>query len=215
MVGTALNLDPQDESFGTTAYVTRATFARLQGNDGLVNEETVLHFRSGADAAAVHRRLKVATPLGLTDESLPTRPAAVANIAEIGRVPTMLAIVLGVIGVVAVAHAVVLAVRRRRRALAVLAALGMTQGQRLRIVLAMATTMILLGLLIGVPIGLILGSYVWNLMASGLRVGFDANVPILAVLGVSVLGVALTLLIALLPARDAAHVRPAPLLRAG
>lgn len=215
VVGTALNLDPQDESFGTTAYVTRSTFDALRGNEGLVNEETVLHFHDGADAQAVHRRLKIATPLGLTDESLPTRPAAVANVAEIGKVPTMLAIVLGIIGIVAVAHAVVLAVRRRRRSLAVLAALGMTQGQRLRIVLAMATTMILVGLVIGIPLGLMLGSYVWNLMASGLRVGFEANVPILAVGGVALLGIVLTLLVALLPARDAAHVRPAPLLRAG
>jgi hypothetical protein len=215
VVGTALNLDPQDESFGTTAYVTRSTFVALRGNGGLVNEETVLHLRPEADAAVVHRRLKIATPLGLTDESLPTRPAAVANVAEIGKVPTMLAVVLGIIGMVAVAHAVVLAVRRRRRALAVLAALGMTQGQRLRIVLAMATTMILLGLTIGIPLGLLLGSYVWNLMATGLRVGFEANVPVLGVCGVALAGIALTLLVALLPARDAARVRPAPLLRAG
>jgi putative ABC transport system permease protein len=215
VVGTALNLDPQDESFGTTAYVTRPTFEALRGNEGIVNEETVLHFRAGADAQAVHRRLKIATPLGLTDESLPTRPAAVANVAEIGKVPTMLAVVLGIIGIVAAAHAVVLAVRRRRRSLAVLAALGMTQGQRLRIVLAMATTMILVGLVIGIPLGLMLGSYVWNLMATGLRVGFEGNVPLLAVGGVALLGIMLTLLVALLPARDAARVRPAPLLRAG
>jgi hypothetical protein len=215
VVGTALNLDPQDESFGTTAYVTRATFEALRGNESLVNEETVLHFHPGADAAAAHRRLKTQTPLGLTDESLPTRPAAVANVAEIGKVPTMLAVVLGIIGIVAVAHAVVLAVRRRRRSLAVLAALGMTQRQRLRIVLAMATTMILVGLVIGIPLGLILGSYVWNLMATGLRVDFEASVPVLAVCGVALLGVVLTLLVALLPARDAAHVQPAPLLRAG
>jgi hypothetical protein len=215
VVGTALNLDPQDESFGTTAYVTRATFEALRGKQSLVNEETVLRFHPGADAQTVHRRLKTATPYGLTDESLPTRPAAVANVAEIGKVPTMLAVVLGIIGIVAVAHAVVLAVRRRRRSLAILAALGMTQGQRLRIVLAMATTMILVGLIIGIPLGLMLGSYVWNLMASGLRVGFEANVPILAVCGVALLGIAVTLLVAMLPARDAATVQPAPLLRAG
>ena len=63
--------------------------------------------------------------------------------------------------------------------------------------------------------GLLLGSYVWNLMATGLRVGFEANVPILAVVGVALLGIVLTLLVALLPARDAARVQPAPLLRAG
>jgi ABC-type lipoprotein release transport system permease subunit len=91
----------------------------------------------------------------------------------------------------------------------------MTQRQRLRIVLAMATTMILVGLVIGIPLGLILGSYVWNLMATGLRVDFEASVPVLAVCGVALLGVVLTLLVALLPARDAAHVQPAPLLRAG
>jgi hypothetical protein len=215
VVGTALNLDPQDASFGTTAYVTRHTFDVLEGRAGLTNEETVLRFKPEADPDVVYRRLKIATPLGLTEESLPSRPAAVANVAEIGAVPTMLAFLLALIGMVAVAHAVVLAVRRRQRVLAVLAALGMTQGQRARIVLVMAATMILVGLVVGIPLGLVLGSYVWNLMATGLRVGFEANVPILAIAGISLAAVALTLLIALLPARGASHVRPAPLLRAG
>ena len=110
---------------------------------------------------------------------------------------------------------VVLAVRRRRHELAVLAALGMTRPQRARIVVAMAATLIGFGLLVGIPVGVLLGSYVWNLMASGLRVDWTAIVPVVEVLGIAVAAIALALLVALLPARSAFRVRPAPELRNG
>ncbi len=215
VVGTALNLDPQDETFGTTGYVMPATLRRLRGDTDLYNEETALRFRSGVDVAAATQRLKAQIPFGLTDESLPSRPAAVANVAEIGRLPEILALVLGAIGMVAVAHAVVLAVRRRRHELAVLGALGMTRWQRSRIVMAMAGTMVGLGLLIGIPVGLLLGSFVWSLVARDLRVDWSADIPTIAVLTILVLSVVITLLIALLPARNAGRVRAAAELRSG
>jgi ABC-type lipoprotein release transport system permease subunit len=163
----------------------------------------------------VTRRLRADHLFGLTDESFPNRPAAVANVAEIGRLPLMIALVLGVVGVVAVAHGVVLAVRRRRHDLAVLAALGMTKGQRARIVMAMAATMIGLGLVVGIPVGLFLGRLVWTLIAQGLRVEWGGTVPLLPILAVTLGAVALAMLVAVIPARSASRVRPGVALRTG
>jgi ABC-type lipoprotein release transport system permease subunit len=215
VVGTALNLDPQDETFGTTGFVVHATLQRLRGDGNLFNEETALRFRSGVDVEVATQRIKAEIPYGLTDESLPNRPGAVANVAELGRLPEVLAIVLAVIGLVAVAHAVVLAVRRRNRELAVLAAIGMTRSQRVRIVLSMAATMVGLGLVIGVPIGALLGAFVWRLIASDLRVDWAADVPGPLIAGIALAALAITLAIAWLPARNAGRVRPAAVLRSG
>jgi len=215
VVGTALNIDPQDLSFGTTAFVAPEAFRQVLGDAGLFNEETALRFRPGADAVAATDRLKAAIPLGLTDESLPSRPAAVGNVAELGRLPQMIALVLAAIGAIAVAHAVVVAARRRRHDLAVLAVLGMTRPQRARIVVSMAATLIGLGILVGVPLGILLGTYVWNVMASGLTVDWSAVVPVLEVLGVAVVALGLAVLVALLPARGAFRMRPAAELRRG
>jgi predicted lysophospholipase L1 biosynthesis ABC-type transport system permease subunit len=215
VVGTALNVDPQDETFGTTGFVTAATLHRVRGTAALYNEETALRFRAGVDVDAATRRIKQEIPFGLTDESLPNRPAAVDNVAELGRLPEILAGVLAVIGLVAVAHAVVLAVRRRRRELAVLAALGMTRWQRARIVMAMAATMVGLGLLIGVPIGALVGTFVWGLIAQDLRVDWAADVPVLTIAAIAVVSVAIALVISLLPARNAGRVGPAAVLRTG
>jgi hypothetical protein len=215
VVGTALNLDPQDETFGTTGFVTPATLRELRGRADWFNEETALRFHEGVDVEAATRRIKEEIPLGLTDESLPDRPPAVDNVAELGRLPEVLAVVLAIIGLVAVGHAVVLAVRRRRRELAVLAALGMTRWQRARIVMAMAGTMVGLGLVIGIPIGALVGVLVWGLIARDLRVDWAADVPALTVIGIAAAAVVITLVIALLPARNAGRVGPAAVLRSG
>ena len=215
IVGTALNIDPQDETFGSTAFVTPVALRDLRGSAAFYNEETVLRFRPGADRDAATRRIKAGIPLGLTNESLPARPAAVANVAELGGIPQMLALVLAAIGAIAVAHAVVLAVRRRRREIAVLAAMGMTASQRAWIVLTMAVTMVVIGLAVGIPVGIVLGTYVWNLMANGLRVEWAATVPMLELIVVTTAAIALTLGVALLPARAASRLRPARILRTG
>jgi len=213
IVGTALNVDPQDERFGTVAYVAPSALDRLRGGLPLFNEETTLRFAPGRDADAATKRLQASIPYGLTDESFPARPAAVANVAEIGSLPTVIAVVLGALGMIAVTHVIVVAVRRRREELAVLGALGMTRRQRAGVVLVMALAMITLGLAIGLPLGVLVGTFTWSLVAGGLQVEPATAVPGVALLAVVVGAVVATLLIATLPARSASLVRPAAVLR--
>jgi ABC-type lipoprotein release transport system permease subunit len=114
----------------------------------------------------------------------------------------------------ALAHALVTSVRRRRRELAILKTLGFTRGQVVATVAWQATTVAATGLLVGLPLGLGVGRFAWNVFASDLEVVPEAVTPI----GLTALVVPATIvlanLIAALPAQTAARTRPALVLRA-
>jgi len=103
-----------------------------------------------------------------------------------------------------VGHALVTGVRRRRRDLALLKTLGFDRRQLRATVAWEATTLGLVGLVIGIPAGVVLGALIWRVVADGLGVAAGPTVPFVA-LGVTVV-VALVLVnaIAFLPARAAA-----------
>ena len=68
----------------------------------------------------------------------------------------------------AVANALVVAVRRRRHDLAVLRTLGFTTGQVVRTVLWQATTVGAVAVIVGIPLGVIVGRWTWTLLADRL-----------------------------------------------
>jgi putative ABC transport system permease protein len=104
-------------------------------------------------------------------------------------------------------------VRRRRRELALLKALGMTRGQ-VRAVIAWQTTLtLLIAVGVGGPLGIIGGRLAWHAFAGSLGVVPVVEVPALApVLGLAALVLAGNLL-ASLPAAVAARTRPGVSLR--
>jgi putative ABC transport system permease protein len=107
----------------------------------------------------------------------------------------------------------VLTARRRATDLAVLRVIGLTPLQVGGALVAMALTIGLVGLALGPPLGLALGRVVWGEVASGIGTAGDPAVPWL-VLVVSVPVVLIgTAVVALLPARRAATLRPAEVLR--
>jgi putative ABC transport system permease protein len=114
----------------------------------------------------------------------------------------------------ALGHALVTSVRRRRRELAILKTLGFTRAQVVAAVAWQATTVAAIGLLIGLPLGLGIGRFAWNVFADDLGVVPAAVTPI----GLTALVVPATIvlanLIATLPAQAAARTRPALVLRA-
>jgi hypothetical protein len=81
-------------------------------------------------------------------------------------------------------------------------------------VASQATTIAAIGLLAGLPLGIGVGRFAWNLFADDLGVVPEAVTPI----GLSVLVVPATILVAnltaALPAQTAARTRPALVLRA-
>ena len=113
----------------------------------------------------------------------------------------------------AVANALVIAVRRRRRDLAVLRTLGFTTGQVVRTVLWQASTVGVVAVLIGVPLGVIVGRWTWTLLTQHLGIVPEpvASVAAMAIVVVAVLG--LSNVVGLVPGFRAAR-HPGEALRA-
>ncbi len=72
---------------------------------------------------------------------------------------------LALLAVGAIGHALATAMRRRRRDVAVLRALGMTGWQSRGVVVTQATVLVGVGLLFGIPLGVALGRTLWQLVA--------------------------------------------------
>jgi ABC-type antimicrobial peptide transport system permease subunit len=71
---------------------------------------------------------------------------------------------------------------RNRTTLAVLAALGFTRRQRRGVGVVASTELAVLGILIGVPLGLLLGARTWHAIADSMGIGAAVSLPWRAVL---------------------------------
>jgi hypothetical protein len=142
-----------------------------------------------------------------------TAPPEVNGLSDVRRFPLFVAIALVLLGVIATSHALIVTVRRRRLEFGVLSALGFTPGQRRVVIAAQATTIAIIALVVGVPLGVIAGRVVWSAIASSMGVATDAMFPFL-VLAIGALGFAVVLnLIAVFPARSARRLSAATALR--
>jgi FtsX-like permease family len=164
----------------------------------------------GTDRDAALRRLAVI----FDGPSMAARPSDVGDFGGIEALPLLIIAVFAGAAAAALAHALVTSVRRRRRELAILKTLGFTRRQVVATVAWQATTVAAAGLLIGLPLGLGVGRFAWNVFASDLGVVPEAVTPI----GLTALVVPATIvlanLIAALPAQTAGRTRPALVLRA-
>jgi hypothetical protein len=140
-------------------------------------------------------------------------PSEVRNVTGLGRLPEALALFLSLVAVAALAHGLVLTSRRRAHDIAVLRSLGFTPRQVGASLLTMAGVTAAVGLVIGAPLGLAIGRVVWHTVAASTQVATDVALPtvLLALLAPLVLSVAA--LLAVLPARRSAAMRPSGVLR--
>jgi cytochrome d ubiquinol oxidase subunit II len=134
-----------------------------------------------------------------------------AHSADVGRIGV--SVLVAAIGAGALAHALVQTLRRRRRDLAILKTLGFRRGQVRTAVAWQASTIVLIALAIGLPIGIMLGRVLWTTFADGLGVIAVPRVPIVVVWLAVLAGLALANMIAAPPAGNAARTSPALVLR--
>ena len=144
----------------------------------------------------------------------PQRPREIVSFDRVRSTPVILAALLAFMGVAALAHALVLSVRAGRAELAVLKTLGFTRGQVSTTVAAQATTLALLALVIGLPLGLAAGRWAWELFVDPLGLDAPPVLPLALVGIVAAATVLLANLVAAVPARSAARTSPAIVLRA-
>ncbi len=172
-----------------------------------------IRLRPGVSAARELASLTPRLPPGITGDP-PNRGATLAALVPVKALPVLMALLLALAGAATLAHTLVTSIRRRRRDLAILKALGFGRGQVTAAVAWQATTMGILALLLGVPVGIATGRLVWAVFANALGVVPE---PALALGGMLLLVPAVlivSIVIAAVPARSASRARPAIMLRA-
>ncbi|MCU1450399.1 MAG: hypothetical protein JWP02_2569 [Acidimicrobiales bacterium] len=141
------------------------------------------------------------------------RPVDILNYSRIQRTPLALAALLGLLALATVAHLLVTSIRRRRRDLAVLKTLGFVRRQVSSAVAWQATVLVGLALLIGLPLGVAAGRWVWQVFAGQLGVPTDPRVPVPTVLLAVPIALAVANVLAAGPGWVAGRLKPAPVLR--
>ena len=209
-------VEPQAIADG--ALFTGAGFDRLGAPESEDTDYTlVVRFRPDVDTAAAAARIERMPGVGVLGRpgvrAVPV-PLEVQRVDELDRIPDVLAAFLAVLGAIAVGHLLVTSVRRRRRDLAVLKALGFERTQLFATVASQATTVAVFGVAVGLVAGIVAGAGIWRLTADHVGVLPHVDVPVLAVLAVVAVTVLIANAVAIFPARTAASLPAATVLRA-
>jgi len=155
------------------------------------------------------------TALELVANVLPVqRPAEIVNYRSMGTMPVILAGGVAAGAVAGLGFALVASVRRRRRDLALLKTLGFTRGQLAGAVAWQSTVVAVVGLIVGVPLGIAAGRWMWVLFAHALSAVPEPVIPTASVVLAAVAALVLANLVAAVPGRQAARTPAALLLRA-
>jgi len=181
-IGTAGTLHP---SMGTGALFSDAVFVPALAR-ALVNADPnlngpaidVVRIRSGVTTTAALSSLhRIADAVNKAVANDPQaygdsfvvlgvqRPAEIANYQSTGASPGILAAGLAVGAVVALGLTLGASVRRRRRDIALLKTLGFTSRQLAVAVAWQASVAAIVGIILGVPVGIALGRWLWDLFA--------------------------------------------------
>jgi FtsX-like permease family len=220
-------------SMGTGGMISNgigsATFKRaIKQSDPNLNglDMDVVRLRHGvtptAGLASLHKiatiadKVMAADPQGQGDvyEVLGVqRPAEIVNYQSTGATPGILATGLAGGAVVALGLTLATSVRRRRRDFALLKTLGFTRYQLAVTVAWQASVAAVVGIVVGAPLGIALGRWLWDLFARGIYAVPEPSVPIVELIVVALAALVLANLVAAVPGRMAARTRTALVLR--
>jgi len=122
----------------------------------------------------------------------PIVPTSLVNFGEAVNFPLILGSMLALFGAATLMHLLVVSVARRRREIGLLKALGFVKAQVGAAVCWQATTVAIVGIIVGIPLGVAVGQVAWRAFATNLGAVPVSLVPIgvIAALGVGVLVVA-------------------------
>jgi putative ABC transport system permease protein len=143
----------------------------------------------------------------------PHAPVEVSRLDDVRGFPTLLAAFLAVLAALGVGQLAFVLTRRRRRDLATLRALGFTRRQVRRAVFAQSGVVVAAGLILGLPIGLVLGRLTWQMLTTSIGLPFDPAVPVGLVAAVVALVVVAALLASTPGALASSRIRLAVALR--
>ena len=207
VVGTLVLPPLNDNALGTGAILMPSDLRAASRTPTTASAVVRTRTPQDADAmfAALSQRLEM---------SRAVVPREVTNLAAVGRLPALLAGFLALLAVVVLGHSLSLTTRRQAGDLAVLRVIGMTPRQVAATVATMAGAIALAGLLVGPVLGLAVARVVWAQVAGTLGVAGDLALPWWVLLVAVPVALLATSLVAVLPARRAARLSPAQVLRA-
>jgi cell division protein FtsX len=139
--------------------------------------------------------------------------ADLAALSKVAGMPTTLAYIIGAAAAIVIAYALLTAIARRRRDLAILKVIGFVRGQVRRAVAWQASALTVLSVGVAIPVGIILGRYGWRLFADQFGVVPEPAVPLYLTVALIPFALVLANLIAIIPAGAAARTKPALVLR--
>jgi ABC-type antimicrobial peptide transport system permease subunit len=213
IVGRSALVHTDSENAGEGAILSLDGLRRGRVDQGSGYGTFYLRFAPGADPEAAVRSLRRLPSGAVQAVDLPRPPPKIENLGRVGGLPYVLAGLLALLAASALAHLLVTSVRRRRHDLAILKALGFVRRQVSATVAWQATTVALIALAVGLPLGVALGRWAWSLLADRIGVGAPPVTPGPALLAGVVGTVLVSNLVAAWPGRMAARTRPAVALR--
>jgi len=141
------------------------------------------------------------------------RPVEIVNFRSMGATPATLAAGLSLGAIVALGLTLSASVRRRRRDLALLKAMGFSRRQLFASIAWQATTAAAVGIVVGIPLGIAIGRQLWILFAHSIAVVPDPIAPIPTLIAIAVGAIVFANLVAVFPGRTAARTSTAIVLR--
>jgi ABC-type lipoprotein release transport system permease subunit len=193
---------------GEGAALTFAGMRRLAPDS--IHNVVLVRMRDRARTDAIARALGRKTTSNVYK---PVKPNDLADLQRVGGIPFVVASLLALLAAATLAHTLVTSVRRRRRDLSILKALGFVRTQLSRAVAWQASALAVVAVLVGLPLGIAAGRWVWAVFAGRLGVPPRPVTPVLAVTLLVPTTIVLANLVAAVPARLAARTQPAPALR--
>jgi hypothetical protein len=216
-VGAAVPADagPVTESLGPQGYSPSCNgpnmvFLRVRGGQGSPHGRAAAQRLSDAANRILARQApdsicggNVATVIGIQ------RPAQIVNYRSMGTTPLLLAGALALAAVVALGLALAASVRRCRRELAQLKVLGFVQRQLSAAVAWHASIAVAIGIGAGIPLGIVLGRWLWTLFADEIGAVPAPAVPVPSLLLAAIVALVLANAAAVVPGRWAARTATA------
>ena len=208
VVGTFASPDFAGDGPGTNAALTFAAWEDLAQSEGV--SELAFTYTAGADRDEVDQVLSDGYGVGASPPRVPGRLATLDDALEI---PRFLGAFFALVGALGLVHALVTSTRRRRPLFAVWRSVGFTPGQVRRSVLWQGVLVTGAGLLIGLPVGLVVGRLAFARVIEDLGVIDTPSTPSLLLVLAVPMALGLALVVAALPAWSSARGPAARFLR--
>lgn len=148
--------------------------------------------------------------------ALAARPAVPTSLVNFGvsvDFPLILSVMLALFGAATLVHLLAVSVARRRREAGILKVLGFVRHQVAATVSWQATTIALIGIVAGIPLGMAAGQVTWRLFATSFGAVPVPVIPVWLLAGLAAGVIAAANVLAVSPALIAARSHPGKLLR--